>query len=203
MQLGVASRYRVAQLSASQPWVVFLDDDLLPSADAFKALIAAFSADTNRIVGKWGRSQHVKPFYDTIDCDGLCDVVLTKFMIMRRADIGRFFDYATTMGMDRGLPGSTPVWNGEDIFMSLVNSHCKGVSHKHLAMPNLDVVPLVSLAGSQNAISGDIPKDFRALIPTVRWFGAAAHWWYRGVLWNVIMNKLAWIPCAQTPSSEP
>ena len=145
---------------------MFLDDDLLPSAKAFEVLIAAFSADTNRIVGKWGRSQHVKPFYDTIDCDGLCDVVLTKFMIMRRADIGRFFDYATTMGMDRGLPGSTPVWNGEDIFMSLVNSHCKGVSHKHLAMPSLDVVPIASLTGSQNAISGDIPKDFRALIPS-------------------------------------
>jgi hypothetical protein len=176
---------------------VFLDDDLLPSNAAFEDLISASNANPNQIIGKWGRTRHLEPFYDTVDCAGACDVVLTKFMIVSHTHMNRFFAYANMTGLRHGLAGSVPVWNGEDIFMSLVNSHCEETkTHRHLAIPSLDVVAIQTESGSQSAISGDIPKGFGALIPTTRWLGAALHWWYRGVFWHVIVNELSHLSCA-------
>lgn len=72
--LGVALRFKVGTLDATQPWVLIMDDDILPSEASLDALLDTFAANPNRIVGKWGRSQHLKPVYDTVDVYGVSSV---------------------------------------------------------------------------------------------------------------------------------
>lgn len=59
--------------------------------------------------------------YDTRTVAGPAEVVLTKIMVMERELCRAFFRHAHLV--NDLLPRSTPLWNGEDIFMSLVANH--------------------------------------------------------------------------------
>eukprot|EP00041_Stephanoeca_diplocostata_P014171 m.254877 g.254877 ORF g.254877 m.254877 type:complete len:352 (-) comp19607_c0_seq7:1287-2342(-) len=185
--LGVASRFEAALLDATQPWVLIMDDDILPSEEGIDQLITAMAQNPYRIVGKWGRTQHVWPFYDTVDVYGDCDVVLTKFMMLQRDAIELFFDYADILGLARGLPGSRVVWNGEDVFMSLVHRAASG--HPNYALPPSALGDVAELAGAPG-MSADLPKDWRALVPSGAHVHALVHWWHRSRFWAVVVDRL-------------
>ena len=55
----LTGRFMISGANATQPWVVVMDDDILPSQEALDNLINAFEENPNRIVGKWGRKRHV------------------------------------------------------------------------------------------------------------------------------------------------
>eukprot|EP00941_MAST-03F_sp_MAST-3F-sp1_P001471 g1471.t1 len=208
-KIGVASRFETAIEHASEEWVIFMDDDIIPSENAMEELLREFARNPNRIVGKWGRHQHFWPFYDTVDVDGNCEVVLTKFMIMKHSTISLFFQYAHLLGLPRGLsPHSVkPVWNGEDIFMSLIHSDAALSSlagnGKNFAILNLSGVSDGGMEEKNNndqqkkAISSNIPKDWTAIfhflprpIGSGRGFSAMKHWWHRTKLWFLITARL-------------
>ena len=50
---GVALRFKVGALYATRPWVLIMDDDILPSESSIETLIETFAANPDRIVGKW------------------------------------------------------------------------------------------------------------------------------------------------------
>jgi hypothetical protein len=176
---GVATRFKAAE-SVTSPWVVYLDDDILPSEESFALLLDEFSKDTNRIVGKWGRNFDIAPLYDTVDCKGNCSVVLTKFMILRTEAVHLFFDYARLLGMEQGFEDSRPRWNGEDIFMSLI--HTKAFGGNNMAMPWLPVTTFKDDPNGKLSISA-------------RWtFTGVKHWWHRGYFWATVLAQLKDIP---------
>jgi Glycosyl transferase family 64 domain len=91
----------------------------------------------HRIVGRYGRVYHEASTwwswyhtgnhgYDTRTYTGRVEVVLTKFLMLHRTTCRAFFDYQHLVYNDLIVPQSQrqpPLWNGEDIFMSLVANH--------------------------------------------------------------------------------
>ena len=70
------------------------------------------------------------------------EVILTKFMVMERDTCSAFFQYSHLIWEDIILNnGEGPLWNGEDIFMSLVSNHVYGYDggFNNYAMDWLDV----------------------------------------------------------------
>ena len=68
MHAGVARRFRIPGDNATQPWVLIMDDDILPSQEALDQLIRAFAENPNRIVGKWGRMRCVSHLHLHAKC---------------------------------------------------------------------------------------------------------------------------------------
>jgi Glycosyl transferase family 64 domain len=91
-----------------------------------------------RIIGRYGRVYHedstwwswyhtANHGYDTRTYTGRVEVVLTKFMMLHRTTCQAFFHYQHVIWNDlvkgQEQKSSGPLWNGEDIFMSLVANH--------------------------------------------------------------------------------
>lgn len=137
---------------------------------------------------------HLWPFYDTMDTDGPTDVVLTKFMLMRTSAVALFQAYASLLGLERGLGGGKPVWNGEDLFMNLV--HQAAARRSNFAIRGLpgveDGLPWNG-QGEGTAISKNIPKDWTAIwsfLPGGNGYDAARHLWHRTRLWTLTSARL-------------
>lgn len=119
---GLASRF-LACLRARFPHVVLQDDDVLLSEAALRALVEARArAPRAPLVGffgrGWGGAQ--QPGYVMAEVPpGRAPIALTVGVLASRPLCAAFFDHAPLVeGFVRGH--STPYWNGEDIFMSLV-----------------------------------------------------------------------------------
>lgn len=202
-EMGLSLRFYFCQL-ARNPWIIHVDDDMEFEPGTLSDLLTEFARNPRRIVGRYGR--------DTVDARGSwfngyssrsthlsTEVVLTKLMVMERETCGAFFEYAHLVWEDAVLnDGEGPLWNGEDIFMSLVANHVYGHGGQkaNLAMDWLDVwnapEDLKDYANGRLDISGNM-KGYRFW----DW-----HWWqsllrrnrhyaYRGKLWNIGRKRLA------------
>eukprot|EP00565_Helicotheca_tamesis_P001226 CAMPEP_0185727400 /NCGR_PEP_ID=MMETSP1171-20130828/3097_1 /TAXON_ID=374046 /ORGANISM="Helicotheca tamensis, Strain CCMP826" /LENGTH=229 /DNA_ID=CAMNT_0028395961 /DNA_START=38 /DNA_END=724 /DNA_ORIENTATION=- len=145
-QMGLSLRFYFCQL-ASNPWVIHVDDDMEFTAATLSELIIEFAKNTHRIVGRFGRD--LKPNnmfngYSSKSTHKNTEVVLTKLMLMERNICPSFFELSHLIWDDTVLAnGEGPLWNGEDIFMSLVANHVYGASatstSNNYAMDWLDV----------------------------------------------------------------
>ena len=128
-----------------------------------------------------------------------CDVVLTKFMMVRRDTLSLFFDYAEVLGLPLGLVGTHTRWNGEDIFMSLVHKAASG--NLNYAMPKESLIDVVEVeSASSPAISGGVPKDVTAILHPVGIFKGVGHIWHRMKMWSLAEDRLASIASLVTPT---
>jgi len=195
-EMGLSLRFFFCQY-AKYEWVIQVDDDMEVSWGAINKLMTEFERDPNRIVGRYGRQLVNSQWfhgYSSADTNRETEVVLTKFMILQRDICTSFFHYAPLVWEDV-LEGEGPLWNGEDIFMSLVAQHV--YKQKNYAISWLDVrdAPenLKDYDNGRLDISGGYQPSFRIW----DW-----HWWhsllrrnrhydYRGRLWRIAKERLS------------
>jgi hypothetical protein len=204
-KMGLSLRFHYCS-TARNDWVIIVDDDMELSSAAVDMLLSEFAANTKRIVGHYGRNYNwyrafYRNGYDTRTVEGPAEVVLTKIMVIESDMCAAFFRHDHLM--QDLLPESTPLWNGEDIFMSLVANHEYGVPingpFRNYAIPDLnvweasdelkdDVSGAVDISG--NLDSHGIWKDglgtcWEAVKKSQR------HACYRGRLWSTAKQRLA------------
>lgn len=122
-EMGLSLRFYFCQM-ASNDWVIHVDDDMEFSLATLSELLIEFNSNPKRIVGRFGRNLKKKSWfngYSSRNTHAVSDVILTKLMVMERDMCSAFFEYAHLIMEDIVLnEGEGPLWNGEDIFMSLV-----------------------------------------------------------------------------------
>ncbi len=115
---GLARRF-LAAAEARNDVVLSLDDDVIVPAESLSALYDGFARDPHLIHSLYGRDPDKNLRY----CDrarfGDVTYALTGAALFPKRLANAFFDYAPlveTLVRDK----SEPLWNGEDLFMSLV-----------------------------------------------------------------------------------
>lgn len=209
-EIGLSLRFYFCQ-TAKNPWVIHVDDDMEFTPPTLSALLLEFARNTHRIVGRFGRN--LKPNnsfngYSSQDAHKKAEVVLTKLMIMERDTCGKFFEYAHVIWDDMVLNnGEGPLWNGEDIFMSLVSNHVYGTpssssEERHgwknsvnYAMDWLDVWSAPDHLKDYDHGKLDISGGMSGLrIWDWHWWQSVLrrnrHYSYRGSLWNTAKSRL-------------
>jgi hypothetical protein len=204
-KMGLSLRFHYCS-TARNDWVIIVDDDMELSAAAVDMLLSEFAANTKRIVGHYGRNFNLvkAPYrngYDTHTVAGPAEVMLTKIMVMESEMCAAFFRHEHLM--HDLLPESSPLWNGEDIFMSLVANHEYGVPangpFRNYAIAELDVWEASDKFTDDTSGAADVSgnMDRHSIRKDGLW-----NWWnafrkshkhaaYRGKLWSTAKQRLA------------
>ena len=205
-EMGLAIRFHFCATSMKnnqKQFVLFVDDDMEFPSESLDELIIEFRKDTKRIVGKWGRdfnvgllSQLFYNGYNTYDRTGQVDVVLTKFMLMEKQVCKEFMKKRHLVEYDIVQAFPNPLWNGEDIFASLLSSQM--YQRKNFAMPWLEVHEfhdpndenenIVAISGGYNG------NKFPKIWSKQYWQSIhqmQEHFRYRGRLWTKAKARLA------------
>jgi len=200
-QMGLSIRFYFCQL-VKNDWVVHVDDDMEFTEKTLNEMLSEFAKNTHRIVGRFGRDRKENSSfngYSSTSTSKETEVVLTKFMVMERETCSAFFEYSHLIWEDIILNnGEGPLWNGEDIFMSLVSNHVYGASRGNMinyAMDWLDVrsapEELKDYSNGKQDISGGFSgyrfwnfNWWRSLMNRNR------HYSYRGTLWKEAKDRL-------------
>jgi hypothetical protein len=208
-KLGQSVRFYFCQF-AKNDWVVHLDDDMEFTEKTLNKMMAEFSKDTHRIVGKFGKNFKENSFFNGYSSKNTrkeSDIILSKFMVLERNICSAFFNYSHLIWEDIVLnDGDGPLWNGADIFMSLVANRVYGQEKNNYAMDWLDV---------HNAPNA--PNDFKSGVLRISesfkgyriwdyywWLGLFArnrYYNYKGTLWRIAKERLAVAADYQLPSS--
>jgi hypothetical protein len=205
-KVGLSLRFQFCQ-QAKNPWVMIVDDDQEISASAIDQLLSEYATNPKRIVGKFGRgysfwSAPSRYGYNTKTLQGDVEVVLTKFMVLEKQLCHSFFEYSPLVS--DLLPESKPLWNAEDIFMSLTANHVYKVPfrgpYNNYAMP-LDVweaddikykgagdIETENVSGNMDRIKLD---NSNSMVYWSAWSKAQKHTRYRGRLWYHAKRRLA------------
>jgi hypothetical protein len=208
-KFGLSVRFYFCQF-AKNDWVIHVDDDMEFTEKTLNEMLTEFGKNTHRIVGKFGKNRKERSFfngYSSMSSRKESDIVLTKFMVMERDICSAFFNYSHLIWEDIVLNnGDGPLWNGADIFMSLVANRVYGREKNNYAMDWLDVrnAPdtLKDFKNSVLDISDGI-KGYR--IWDYYWwlslFARNRHYYYKGTLWRIAKERLAVAADYQMPSS--
>ena len=206
---GLSLRFHYAATEVRNPWVIHVDDDQEMTMDAISHLLGIFSMNPHRIVGRYGRLYNLfwnqqRHGYNTRTILGPVEVVLTKFMVMETR-ICHYFDKYRYLINDKMLTESHPLWNGEDIFMSLVANHVYGVPldgpYRNFAL-KLNVWEASDTLKDDDTGNYDISGNMdRHRIWNVGWTAywkaytkAQSHTAYRGRLWDMTKQQLSQLP---------
>jgi hypothetical protein len=136
--------------------------------------------------------------YSSKDTSKESEVILTKFMVMERESCSAFFKYSHLVWEDIILNnGEGPLWNGEDVFMSLVSNHVYGARSNAMnyAMDWLDVRSAPEELKDYTNGKFDISGGFSGLrFWDFAWwrslFNRNRHYSYRGTLWKQARERL-------------
>ncbi|KAL3912721.1 MAG: hypothetical protein SGILL_006772 [Bacillariaceae sp.] len=210
-EMGLSLRFYFCQL-AKNDWVLHLDDDMEFTTEALNELIIEYERNPKRIVGRFGRGMtpgNSFNGYNSKDRHKSTEVVLTKLMLLERNMCSAFFEYSHLVWNDIILHnGEGPLWNGEDIFMSLVANHVygkpkDGSPYNNYAMDWLNVWQaddsLKDYDNGKYDISGGMKgiqfwnwKWWQTLLKRNR------HYSYRGRLWKIAKERLAQLGSKQS-----
>lgn len=198
-EMGLSIRFYFCQM-VKNPWVIHVDDDMEFDVETLNKMIIEFSKNPKRIVGRYGRDLSSKMTYNgywSTSTHEKTEVVLTKLLMMEREICASFFEYAHLVWEDVVLDeGEGPLWNGEDIFMSLVANHVYGRENNNYAMDWLDVRDAPEYLKDYTDGKLDISGGFQGLnVFKWQWWQALLrrnrHYSYRGKLWQVAKTRLA------------
>ena len=118
---GLSLRF-LAALTSKNKFIMFMDDDEIISNQDIETSYYKLKNNTNLgIVGKYGRKFYKDGqnyIYNYHNYSGISDIILTKFMILRKNVIYDFFSHS--MYVEYLQTKAKPLWNGEDIFISLL-----------------------------------------------------------------------------------
>ncbi|MGK3755717.1 MAG: hypothetical protein ACI8RD_008027 [Bacillariaceae sp.] len=211
-EMGLSLRFYFCQI-ASNNWVLHLDDDMEFTTEALNELIIEYGRNPKRIIGRFGRDLSIgNSFngYSSTNRHKNTEVILTKLMLMERETCSAFFEYAHLVWNDVVLHnGEGPLWNGEDIFMSLVANHVyqqqqqrqpkDGIQlqfNNNYAMDWLDVWQADDSLKDYDNGRYDISGGMQGIrFWSWRWWQTLLrrnrHYSYRGKLWQIARDRLA------------
>ncbi|KAG7355966.1 glycosyl transferase family 64 protein [Nitzschia inconspicua] len=203
-ELGLSLRFFYCQ-TAKNEWILHLDDDMEFTTEALNELIIEFERNPKRIVGRFGRDMtpgNSFNGYNSQNRHKSAEVVLTKLMLVEREMCSAFFEYAHLVWNDVILHnGEGPLWNGEDIFMSLVANHVYGPPkdgsspYNNYAMDWLDVWQADDSLKDYDNGKYDISGGMKGIqLWNWRWWQTVLkrnrHYSYRGHLWKIARERL-------------
>lgn len=203
-EMGLSLRFYFCQLAKNE-WVLHVDDDMEFTTAALNELLIEYSRNPKRIVGRFGRNLvpggNSFNGYSSTSTHKASEVVLTKFMAMERGLCSAFFDYAHLLYDIVLQDGEGPLWNGEDIFMSLVANHLyrststEGTFNNY-AMDWLDVWQASDSLKDYSNGKMDISGGMEGLrFWSWQWWDSVLrrnrHYSYRGSLWKTAKKRLA------------
>jgi len=124
--LGVATRFKVCAELARTEIVVTVDDDILVSEEGFNSLYKAKLQTPGALVSFFGRDFALTdPNYTPEEVEpGRHLIGLTKALVVDRRFCHAFFSASHMVAEVKNA--SSTIWNGEDIFMSLVSTQVTG-----------------------------------------------------------------------------
>lgn len=207
-EMGLSLRFYFCQIARNN-WVLHLDDDMEFTTEALNELIVEYGRNPKRIVGRFGRDlTKGNSFngYNSKDSHKNSEVVLTKLMLMERDTCSAFFDYAHLVWDDVVLHnGEGPLWNGEDIFMSLVANHVYEENRDGSSQFNNYAMDWLNVWEADNSLKDygngklDISGGMTGYqIWSWRWWQSLLrrnrHYSYRGHIWQVATNRLKTLP---------
>ena len=210
-EMGLSLRFYFCQI-AKNDWVLHLDDDMEFTTEALNELIIEYERNPKRIVGRFGRDMtpgNSFNGYNSKDRHKSTEVVLTKLMLMERNLCSAFFEYAHLVWNDVILHnGEGPLWNGEDIFMSLVANHeydkpKDGSEYNNYAMDWLNVWQADDSLKDYDNGKYDISGGMKGVqFWNWRWWQTLLkrnrHYSYRGGLWKIAKDRLKELSNKQT-----
>lgn len=203
-EMGLSLRFYFCQI-ARNGWVLHLDDDMEFTTEALNELIVEYGRNPKRVVGRFGRNflkGNSFNGYNSKNSHKNSEVILTKLMLMERRTCTAFFGYAHLVWNDIVLHnGEGPLWNGEDIFMSLVANHVyestldQATDHNNYAMDWLNVWQADESLKDYGNGKLDISGGMRGIrFWSWRWWQTLLrrnrHYSYRGRLWQVARDRL-------------
>lgn len=115
--LGLALRF-YHMLRAKNKMILLLDDDLIVSPASIHGLVECFQSAPHLIHGLEGRKLCNSLRYHTKTHYGQVPIVLTRCMLLHQRYAALFFEQAHHMNVM--LSKGMPLWNGEDIFISML-----------------------------------------------------------------------------------
>ena len=211
-EMGLGLKYYYCQFTKNK-WVLHLDDDIEFTTDALNELFVEFGRNPRRLVGRYGRNISKKnKGYEPKDVHKSAEVILSRLMVMERDTCSAFFKYSYLLWNDVILQETEgPIWNGDDIFMSLVANHVYGLNtgtrndknklpglygqYNNYAMDWLDVWD----ASEDTEIAPEERYDITDGFDGLGWW--EWRWWqnivsrnrqyaYRGRLWSIAKQRL-------------
>ena len=206
-EMGLSLRFYFCQL-AKNDWVIHVDDDVEFPTSALNDMLIEFGRNSKRIVGRFGRDlvpDNSFNGYSSSNSHKSTEVILTKLMITERNICPAFFAYSHLIWDDVVLfSGEGPLWNGEDIFMSLVANHVyrgrePGFPRNNYAMDWLEVYSASNTLKDYNNGKLDISGGMSGLrFWDWQWWQSVLrrnrHYSYRGELWTTARKRLASLP---------
>lgn len=134
---GLSLRF-LAALTSKNKMIMFMDDDEII---ANKEIEKCYNIITNNqhigIIGKYGRQLYKNKneyTYNFHNAKGFCDIILTKFMLLKKNIIYDFF--YNSIYVEPFQKNAKPFWNGEDIFISLLSRKKYG-NQSLLSIPDI------------------------------------------------------------------
>lgn len=209
---GLSLRFFFCYTEAANEYVIILDDDQEVTPLALDTLLQTFAVDPARIVGRYGRTFDSSSWsshnhgYNTRTVFGRVEVILTKLLVAPREYCGNFLRYDSIV--QDLLPDSHPLWNGEDIFFSLVANHVNRVPLNGPYRNEAVFFGGVSEASNNlkdddsgaHDVSGNMDRHvwYHAIWTHKSWVNYTAashrarnHTAYRGNLWSTAKERLA------------
>lgn len=117
-EYGLTLRFLAAEYS-SNPNIIIMDDDILPTEETVNNLITNINKDEN-IYGLYGRMLDKNFKYNTSLYFGQCHIVLTRCLITTKEMCKYFIDNYKLYEYQM-VKESKPFWNGEDILFNLLS----------------------------------------------------------------------------------
>lgn len=120
--LGLSLRFHIAQ-DANYPIIVTIDDDLVVHSATLINMLKVYQQNTPCIVGRFGRIINRNMSYNHMDpsqSQQETPIALTSLLMMSRELCLEFIRRQTPL-LDFVHKFSKPLWNGEDIFISLLS----------------------------------------------------------------------------------
>jgi len=169
-KIGLAVRFTSA-MRAKNDIILMIDDDVYPQHELVHFLLKKYLENSQIIHGIFGRNI-IQNMYFPINATGKVDIALTQ-CIMFNKKWANIFLKEKSMVEDITLKAK-PIWNGEDIFLSLLvlkytgqqNMAYKDHSNQIIHLDDNDSISNASLLGSvshiiyRNKLANEIKKRY-------------------------------------------
>ncbi len=135
-EYGLARRFLAAG-DARNDTILMVDDDVLVLESSISELLGEFNGEPDLVHGLYGRNPDKRMRYKAESIYGEVTYLTTKAAMFSKQLVHRFFEYAPLMnGLERE---GKVVWNGEDLFLSLVAIKTSGRLNRAYPLPRIEL----------------------------------------------------------------
>lgn len=135
-EYGLARRFLAAGCARNDV-IMMVDDDVVVPGSSLSELLDGYIREPEVVHGLYGRNPDKRMRYKMDLIHGEVTYLTTRAAMFSKELAHRFFEYAPLMnGLERE---GKVVWNGEDIFMSLVAIKTSGRLNRSYPLPRIEL----------------------------------------------------------------